>query len=453
MVSDEGGRDGRSAELAITVTWPRRATDAGHSRPMGGGLTSRVCAEEDRLIYVQWRAYAMNVPLTICRAFRFTAVLALAGAMVGAAPSEATAATCVSWAGTQPVNPSSSGDALRSVAVLSPCNAWAVGSQQTGTSGAVSQTLAEHWNGAAWNLAPSSNPAGSSHDAEFSGVAATSSSNAWAVGDYTPSTAAQTLIERQSNGIWEQLSSPDPGGSMKDNFLAGVATTSAKNAWAVGSYFTKSGEDTLITHWNGKTWSLVPSPNPSATENLLTGVTATSAKNAWAVGYQFDAQDTEKTLIEHWDGTSWKVVASPDPGPLGNVLASVAASSASSAWAVGDYFAKGSIAQTLIVRWNGKTWKRVVVPSLDRESVPGGLQGVTVVSAKDAWAVGSYTDVGTRTLITHWNGKTWTRVPSPNLGDLSHLKGVAASAPGNVWAVGDYFPPGDIDFTFAVHCC
>jgi hypothetical protein len=55
--------------------------------------------------------------------------------------------------------------------------------------------------------------------------------------------------------------------------LSGVAATSASNAWAVGG--------ALILHWNGKTWKRVPSPSSAAG---LSGVAATSATNAWAVG-------------------------------------------------------------------------------------------------------------------------------------------------------------------------
>jgi hypothetical protein len=335
---------------------------------------------------------------------------------------------------------------------MSPCNAWAVGTQGAG---ATSQTLAEHWNGASWTPAPSSNPGGSLHDSIFSGVAATSSSNAWAVGGYsTASDVGQTLIEKLSNGTWEQVSSPNPGGSTHLNSLNAVATTSAKNAWAVGEYVTGSGENTLIEHWNGTTWSVTQSPSQSHTDNLLVSVAATSVKNAWAVGYTFNSSGLEQTLIEHWDGIRWRVVPSPDPSGSANSnnLGAVAASSASNAWAVGAYFGKTGFAEPLIAHWNGKKWTRVFSPSLDRPSVRGGLQGLTVISATDAWAVGSYVDLGSRTLIAHWNGTTWSRVPSPNLAAINHLFGVAASSPGNIWAVGDYLTV-DTDQTLAFHCC
>jgi len=82
-----------------------------------------------------------------------------------------------------------------------------------------------------------------------------------------------------------------------------VAATSASDAWAVG---TAGSNRTLIERWNGTAWKRVPSPSPDATDRL-SAVAATSARNAWAVG------DTSKinhgsseTLILRWNGTSWK---------------------------------------------------------------------------------------------------------------------------------------------------
>src|SRR5258708_11751256 len=58
------------------------------------------------------------------------------------------------------------------------------------------------------------------------------------------------------------------------------------------------------------------------------------------------------------------------------------------------------------------------------------LNGVAVVSACDAWAVGS--------LIEHWNGSAWTVVASPHPGAGSILSGVQAAARTDIWAVGSY---------------
>ncbi len=87
-------------------------------------------------------------------------------------------------------------------------------------------------------------------------------------------------------------------------------------------------------------------------------------------------------------------------------LAGVAATSATSAWAVG-----GSGGKTLIVHWNGRTWTRVPSPA----PAGGVLYGIAATSASNAWAVGCtrcFTS-SSEILIVRWNGKTWTRVPSP----------------------------------------
>jgi hypothetical protein len=71
-------------------------------------------------------------------------------------------------------------------------------------------------------------------------------------------------------------------------------------------------------------------------------VTAISPTNAWAVG-AYDAVATpgratpDETLIEHWNGKSWTVQKSPNPGGSGNNndLYDVAAASPSDVWAVG----------------------------------------------------------------------------------------------------------------------
>lgn len=80
--------------------------------------------------------------------------------------------------------------------------------------------------------------------------------------------------------------------------LHGVAATSASNAWAVGETSTSSGFSTLILRWNGTAWNRVPVPGPPG--NLLS-VAATSARNAWAVGYPYTGVDA---LILHWNGTA-----------------------------------------------------------------------------------------------------------------------------------------------------
>jgi hypothetical protein len=344
---------------------------------------------------------------SVVRSLRVAIVFGLVAAgLIVAGAARASAATCESWGG-QPPDVGSGDNQLQDVAATSACNALAVGYYNNGTA---FQTLILHWSGKAWRVQQSKDPGGSSEDNELSGVAATSSNNAWAVGSYSNGTADQTLIEHWNGKTWKVQPSLNPGGPANPNDLSGVAATSSTNAWAVGSYFNGTATQTLIEHWNGKKWSVQPSPSPSgacAVPRLLairartiglSSVAATSSSNAWAVGIRC-GRAAIHALIEHWNGKAWKVQPSPnaDPTSAQNALSDVAASSSTNAWAVGSYGAR--LADPPVVeRWNGKVWK--IQPS---SNFPNGvLFGVAAISSGDAWAVGSWNNgTNLQNLILH----------------------------------------------------
>ncbi len=362
----------------------------------------------------------------------------MASVLAGPGAGAASAATCVSWTGLEPPNPGSVNH-LNGVTTVSSCRALAVGQYWNGFA---YQTLIARWNGTGWTQQSSPNPAGSNDDNVLSGVAATSASNAWAVGYY--GFTSHTLIEHWNGTAWTQVPSPSPGSA---NQLYSVAATSASNAWAVGSFYNGTGWQTLAEHWNGTTWKRISSPNPAgaARDNTLFSVTAISARNAWAVGY-LDNGTTWRTLIEHWNGTTWKRVPSPNPGGSAGVnqLRGVAAASSGNIWAVGS-----GTGRTLTVHWNGTAWKQVPSPT---PNGLGDLQSVAVTAATSAWAVGTtYNGVATQTLIERWNGTSWKALPSPNpAGSASdnQLHGVAATSATNIWTAGYAGSQ-----TLALHCC
>ena len=140
------------------------------------------------------------------------------------------------------------------------------------------------------------------------------------------------------------MASPNPG--IRDS-LEDINVTSAANAWAVGSWSNSTADQTLVLHWNGRKWHRVTSPDVGGpgNDNLLDGVTATSGRNAWAVGSAASGTG-DKALILRWDGAKWARVASPNPGTSSD-LNGVAASSATSVWAVGAF--DGAIRRTLAI--------------------------------------------------------------------------------------------------------
>jgi hypothetical protein len=62
--------------------------------------------------------------------------------------------------------------------------------------------------------------------------------------------------------------------------LTGIESLSAHNIWAIGIFEdTYVPNPTLIEHWNGSNWSAVPSPNPGTYDNILDGIEALSPHN------------------------------------------------------------------------------------------------------------------------------------------------------------------------------
>ena len=67
-------------------------------------------------------------------------------------------------------------------------------------------------------------------------------------------------------------------------------------------------------------FSVQNTPNPNARGNTLNAVAATSASDAWAVGFQNDNNlNGSRTLIQHWNGTAWTTVISPNPGSANSI--------------------------------------------------------------------------------------------------------------------------------------
>ena len=90
---------------------------------------------------------------------------------------------------------------------------------------------------------------------------------------------------------------PSPNGGTLNDGLTSVTAVSAHDVWAVGFDTTSGPSLTLIEHWNGLQWSVVPSPNPSTSLNFLNGVAADpSSGQTWAVGDFFNDSGSSQTL-------------------------------------------------------------------------------------------------------------------------------------------------------------
>src|SRR5262249_21395893 len=269
---------------------------------------------------------------------------------------------------------------------------------------------------AGWAVQPA--PALGMNDNSLGAVAAAAKSDVWAVGNFLPDTASSNQDATLANAIhfdgstWAGTPVPHVGPNY--NTLFGVAATGGR-AWAVGVALDGSYHaHALIDAWDGNAWSVVPTPKLHSKRDMLFSAAAVSTSDVWAVGEQQGVNGAFGTLIEHWNGAKWSVVPSPDPGATGNGLFGVAVAGPSNAWAVGQR--NGQASDTPRAEpWTGPGWSAVKVPSA---GLTGGLlQGVTI-HAGQVWAVGQSDDAAhqARPLVEHLRNGKWTAQQPAGLG-------------------------------------
>jgi hypothetical protein len=167
-----------------------------------------------------------------------------------------------------------------------------------------------------------------------------------------------------------------------------VIVLSASDAWAVGqAYPASQGVTTLIEHWDGTSWSVVPTPNVGQGSNLIEGIPAVSSGDVWSGG-QVVFASASAPLEEHWDGTKWTPVSAPSAGDSNDIL-SLAAVATDDVWAAGLYSAGfAQPLQTLVEHWDGAAWTISDTPNVGTKD--NSLYGIDTDPAGNAWAVGSW---------------------------------------------------------------
>jgi hypothetical protein len=377
-----------------------------------------------------------------------TAVVPTAGPVIKGTPESIFHPVFTPSPGARPIPANPVDVSFASVSAPAPSEALAVGNSSTG----LKQTpLAEHWNGTAWAAITMPSPKG--RVPTIRSVVDLAPGNGWAVGFAKGGTTnnERTLIEHWNGSTWTIVPSPNPlGGTAGNDSLEAVDGVSASDVWAVGEKFSFNGGGiTLIfEHFNGTTWTAFPFPATNSFQ-LASAITTISPTDAWAVGS--NAQST--TLAAHFDGTKWVIVPTPSPqdGPNPtNNLTGVTAISATNVYASG-YEANvnnQNLDKPYVLHWNGTAWSLVTLPNAGTEG--SRLNAITSLSASDVWAVGTTmeSDGALLTLAEHFNGTTWAIAPTPDPGQLGPTVDnglTAAASPGQrvVWALGFKSTPGE----------
>jgi len=295
---------------------------------------------------------------------------------------------------------------LDGLVAISPTEAWAAGPVGIGT--AHPGQVIERWDGTQWTVFPGPK-FGANEQPSIWDMTAVSASDIWAVGSLLVNNASlYALFEHWDGTAWTATAGP------LDGFFRAVSADAANDIWAVGY----NGNVTFSEHYNGTSWTLVRTPNVGTGPNSLQGVAALAPDNVWAVGYSTASlkpppgqyEVPTKTLIEHYDGTSWTVVPSPNVGPKSqyqsNRLLGIAAVSPNDIWAFGSYFAASgsNVQSTLLLHWDGTSWSLAPCPNPSTGSVQTNILWYGVVAGPgNVWLVGA-AEAGIQTLVLHTTG-------------------------------------------------
>ncbi len=192
------------------------------------------------------------------------------------------------------------------------------------------------------------------------------------------------------------------------------------------------------------------SPNVGNQYNFVGSVSCVVGPTCTAAG--IGLIDTSKTtnvassFIGSWSGAAWAFNTDIYSGTESNSLVSVACTdSANPCLAVGATSTPSTV-DTLTAIGTGLDWS--IDPSSTLNVMQySELEGVGCQSEKDCYAVGnqSSTKSSSSALIGHWNGNTWSLVPSPTNGFQSpqELSSVSCThVLGGCTAVGYAFSDG-----------
>lgn len=215
---------------------------------------------------------------------------------------------------------------------------------------------------------------------------------------------------------------PADSSPLVSNSLSGVSCPTPTFCVAVGAAVAEDSTPVaLLEQWDGSAWRMVATPSQPDTK--LSAVSCVSTAFCLAVG-ENDATSPPLSVVERWDGSSWTLLPAPASGqqtaPVG-----VSCPTATFCAAVGP---AGTSANSDIMWWNGTVWSST--------TTTGGLASVSCAGDTRCEAVGS--DVSGAVAVG-WDGSQWTSQmadPGSGMFHLYELGSVSCAGPDSCTAVG-----------------
>jgi hypothetical protein len=234
---------------------------------------------------------------------------------------------------------------------------------------------------------------------DFTAVVGVGRTGGWAFNGIKPT------AWRRSGASWTRVAFP----GQADEEVVAAGASSATNVWA----FTSGGR---ALRWNGSRWSVSKSfPDP------LGGGVVLSPSDVWAFGQPFPPG----TGLGAWryNGHVWARVAG------GAGLEGGSGLSASDVWAFDG---------TSVAHWDGHRWARTSVARLLPRKVQlndPAVVGIDAQAPNSVYAIGNGNaeDEGGPTVVLHYNGRTWRKVAQGNFGLGDTPQQVSSDGRGGLW--------------------
>lgn len=227
-----------------------------------------------------------------------------------------------------------------------------------------------HWNGTTWQVVTA--------PAAIAKMSALASDNIWALGQ-------DTSVLNWDGTTWALVPSPDVSGLPNPN-LTDIYAVSDNDVWIVGWFSPGSvGWYPIIEHWNGVLWEWIAADSSDHVELLAIDGSINGA--LWLAGSVYFS-----ALSEQWDGMTWgRSITLPiyGDGSGGDTFNGIDVRDADDVWAVGSatrYQPYYQPPNPLIQHWDGTTWRVETVPF----SIVEGeyLRAVSAFSNTEVWVVG-----------------------------------------------------------------
>ncbi len=243
------------------------------------------------------------------------------------------------------------GGIIYSVAELSAKDAWAVGYLQSKSSRIT--PLALNWNGTSWRqVKVLSEQAG----LVLQTVTSAAPAGWWMIGSSQNSNNSEVM--RWTGSTWVASLTTSSA------TLTGIAATSSTDAWLVGD----GSPDAYAAHWNGTKWQTVATPTSVSELNAV----AMSGKRVWLAGDAMVSGSPDRLIpvMLYSTGGAPGRQAVPDPGGSTSSesqsrFEAIAAASADFVIAVGDNGNECELGTGFADVYNGKSWIAAALPPTD----------------------------------------------------------------------------------------